>query len=283
MSFSDLCSSVLRAALRQPARRTAPPGPAPRRRTASRAGRPSRRRSSCRSETTSRAPLIPSGWPSAIAPPFTLTRSSSRPSSRQTASDCEANASLSSTRSISSIETPGAGEELAHRGHRADAHHGRVDPGDGRAGEDAERLDPERARLLLARDHERCSAVVDPARVARRHRPVRRGTRAAARPSFSSVVSGRGCSSRTSSPAGTSSSSNRPASAAAAQRCCERSANASWSARETPQRSATFSPVSPIALGRVPLLVARVDEPPAERRVVERPLAVARTARPAWR
>ena len=34
---------------------------------------PPRRRSSCRRLTTSRAPLIPSGWPIAIAPPFTFT------------------------------------------------------------------------------------------------------------------------------------------------------------------------------------------------------------------
>ena len=48
------------------------------------------------------------------------------------------------------------------------------------------------------------------------------------------------------SPTGTSSSSKRPASAAAAQRRCDSSANASCSSRETLQRSATFSPVSPI-------------------------------------
>ena len=67
--------------------------------------------------------------------------------------------------------------------------------------------------------------------------------------SFSSDVSGRGCSSRVASPTGTSSSAKRPAASAAAQRCCESNANASWSSREIPQRSATFSPVSPIASG----------------------------------
>ena len=65
--------------------------------------------------------------------------------------------------------------------------------------------------------------------------------------SFSAVVSGRGCSSRSTPATGTSSSANRPAASAAAHVCCERSANASWSSRETPHRSATFSPVSPIA------------------------------------
>ena len=40
----------------------------------------------------------------------------------------------------------------------------------------AEGLDPELARPLGARDDERRGAVVDPARVARRHRAVLRGT-----------------------------------------------------------------------------------------------------------
>ncbi len=46
----------------------------------------------------SRAPVIPRGWPSAMAPPLALTcsASSGRPSSRRTASPCEANASFSS-------------------------------------------------------------------------------------------------------------------------------------------------------------------------------------------
>jgi acetyl-CoA acetyltransferase family protein len=52
--------------------------------------------------------------------------------------------------------------------------------------------------------------------------------------SFSALVSGRGCSSRTASPTGTSSSANRPAASASAQRCCDCSAKASCSSRETP-------------------------------------------------
>jgi hypothetical protein len=64
--------------------------------------------------------------------------------------------------------------------------------------------------------------------------------------SFSAEVSGRGCSSRVTSPTATSSSANRPASSAAAQRCWDCRPNASCSSRETPYRSATFSPVSPI-------------------------------------
>jgi len=72
--------------------------------------------------------------------------------------------------------------------------------------------------------------------------------------SASSVVA-RGCSSRETiagSPlrdgieTGTISSASLPASIAAAARCCERSANASWSARATLNSSATFSAVSGI-------------------------------------
>ena len=78
-----------------------------------------------------------------------------------TARLCDAKASFSSTRSRSPTVDPGAVEQLAHGGHRADAHHARVDAGDRAAGEGAERLDAELARSLLAGDHERGGAVVD--------------------------------------------------------------------------------------------------------------------------
>ena len=48
-----------------------------------------------------RAPDIPTGWPSAMAPPFTFTTSSVMPRSRMDASPTAANASLSSNRSTS--------------------------------------------------------------------------------------------------------------------------------------------------------------------------------------
>ena len=51
--------------------------------------------------SSSRAPVAPSGWPSAIAPPFTLTRARSASSSFCHASTTDANASLISTRSMS--------------------------------------------------------------------------------------------------------------------------------------------------------------------------------------
>src|SRR5204863_6661170 len=42
--------------------------------------RPLRRSRACRSVTRTRAPLAPIGWPSAIAPPWTFTRSVEIPS-----------------------------------------------------------------------------------------------------------------------------------------------------------------------------------------------------------
>ena len=65
-----------------------------------------------------------------------------------------------------------AREQLAHRGHRSDAHHARVDPRDRAAGERCERLDAERPSPLLARHDERRCAVVDPGGVPGRHRPA---------------------------------------------------------------------------------------------------------------
>ena len=76
--------------------------PGPRRCTSCTA--PSPRRASASSSAAvraSRAPLMPSGWPSAIAPPFGLTwsASSGRPRSRSTARAWAAKASFSSTTS----------------------------------------------------------------------------------------------------------------------------------------------------------------------------------------
>ena len=65
---------------------------------------------------------------------------------------------------------PGAVEQLAHRGHRPDPHHARVDAGDRRGDERAERLDAERARLLLRGDDDGSRTVVQARRVAGRDR-----------------------------------------------------------------------------------------------------------------
>jgi hypothetical protein len=65
-----------------------------------------------------------------------------------------------------------SGEQLPNRRHGPDPHHARVDSRNGAADERAERLDAKRASALLARDHERGGAVVDPARVSGRDRPA---------------------------------------------------------------------------------------------------------------
>ncbi|KAG1487946.1 hypothetical protein G6F52_014065 [Rhizopus delemar] len=58
-----------------------------------------RRRRPCSRVAVRIAPVAPSGWPRAIAPPSGLTLLGSRPQSRITASDCAAKASFSSIQS----------------------------------------------------------------------------------------------------------------------------------------------------------------------------------------
>ena len=76
---------------------------------------------------------MPSGWPSAIAPPLTLTRSGSMPSSRTTASALRRERLVQLDQVDVGDRDAGALEQLAHRRDRADAHHPRVDAGDGAA------------------------------------------------------------------------------------------------------------------------------------------------------
>ena len=96
----------------------------------------------------------------------------------------------------------------------------------------------------------------------------------AATPASRPSSPGRGCSSRSSSPTGTSSSAKRaaprappPSGAASA------SANASWSSRrDVPALGDVLARLAHRLAG-IALLVARIDEAPAERRVVERAVA----------
>ena len=96
------------------------------------------------------------------------------------------------------------------------------------------------------RDHERGGAVVDARcvagrdRAARAERGLQRGELLGGRVGPRVLVAR-----RRRRPGRARRRSGRPR-RAAAQRRCDSSANASWSSRETPQRSATFSPVSPI-------------------------------------
>ena len=125
-----------------------------------------RRRSSSSSVSSSRAPLAPSGWPIAIAPPLTLTFSRSRPSSFSHARYCGANASLISIRSRSASVRPRAFERLANRRRRAHAHQRRLDADRGPRHDAAERLRAFRLHRILAGDDQRGRAVDDAAGVA---------------------------------------------------------------------------------------------------------------------
>ena len=92
--------------------------------SANRSGR--RAASSCTSVVIRRAPLAPSGWPSATAPPFTFTLARSALVSRCHASTTLANASLISIRSISSSLQPGALEYPPRGWNRSRQHQHRI-------------------------------------------------------------------------------------------------------------------------------------------------------------
>ena len=81
----------------------------------------------------SMAPVAPIGWPSAIAPPFTFTRSGSSSRSRIVLSGTAANASLTSHRSMSVTYIPALAEAaLGCRAGRCEHDHGlRSDRGRG--------------------------------------------------------------------------------------------------------------------------------------------------------
>ena len=216
--------------------RTAPPDPGRRRCTSWRC-RSGRRGGGARAGamTTRRAPLIPSGWPIAMAPPLTLTRSGSSPSSRTTARDWEANASFSSTRSTSSSDDPGAREQLADGRDRADAHHARVDSGDGARDETRRAARAPSAARLLARWRRRAAAAPSlmPLELPAVTVPSCRNAGFSGGELLRRRVRPRMLVRSTVPRRATSSSSNRPAATAAAWRCWLASANASCSSRVT--------------------------------------------------
>ena len=167
----------------------------------------------------------PSGWPIAMAPPLTLTAAGSRPSSRITATDCDANASFSSTRSSSSRPTPARSSSLWTAG---------IGRRPSRAGRRPRLAEPRnvpsgsihRPRALGAQDDQCGGAVVDPARV-----PGGHGALAAERGlqgrEFLDARVGSRVLVALELPPGTSSSAKRPSASAAAQRRCDSSAKAS--------------------------------------------------------
>ncbi len=121
---------------------------------------------------TSRAPDMPSGCPSAIAPPFgfTCAAASSSPSSRRQASACAANASFSSTDVDLLDAQPRGLQQPADGRHRSDAHDPWRDPRRRARHHARPGAQPEFARRRLVGEQERASAVVDPGSIACRDR-----------------------------------------------------------------------------------------------------------------
>ena len=135
------------------------------------ASRPPLFSSPCSAVSASRAPDMPSGWPSAIAPPCGLTcsASSARPSWRRQASPCEANASLISIRSKSTDLESQPLHQLAGRRHRADAHHPRLHASRRHAEHAPARGEPVPLDSFLRGQDHRRRAVIDAGGVARGH------------------------------------------------------------------------------------------------------------------
>ena len=213
------------------------------------------RSSSCRALVTRKAPVAPSGWPRAMAPPLGLVRSRSAPTSRCQASTTEAKASLISKTSMSPMAHAGALEQplggvdgARQHEHRIDAHQAGVDdPGPGR--------EAERGRLLGGHHQHGRGAVADLRRVAGGVHAVGPGDRLEVAERLERglaqalVARARGGWCRWACPrrrrrgrrSGTTWVSKRPSAQAVAARCCEARPNASVSARVTPHLSAMRS------------------------------------------
>ena len=199
-----------------------------------------------------RAPVDPNGWPRAIAPPCTLTRSRSSPRSSTEASTWTANASLISARSMSEIDKPARDRAscVAATGPRP------MISG----------LRPVAAVLTIRASGVRpSSAALVSLMITTAAAPSLRGQQlpAVTVPSSrktglswetpSRVVPGRGPSSvlttvPSGSVTGAISRAKKPWAMACSARFWERTPKASWSARGIPRRVATFSAVWPIEM-----------------------------------
>src|SRR3984885_4335053 len=142
-----------------------------------------RRDISCNSVVSTRAPEAPIGWPSAMAPPLTLTIAGSQPRSLLTARACAAKASFASTSSRSLTDQPAfsgpfgfpgaapgpwsAGSRPPAPRDRPGAHDRRIDARR-RPGHDArQRRQPSALRFGGVHDDQRGGAVVETGSVGR--------------------------------------------------------------------------------------------------------------------
>src|SRR5437016_2950783 len=197
-----------------------------------------------------RAPLQPIGWPSANAPPFTLSFSGGMPSSRITARLAAAYASLCSKRSMSSTDmpvffrsfrTPGIGASITHSGLTPAVLYATTRASGVTAGRSAASLDMTTIAAPPSLNWDAFPAVTCP--------PSRKT--GGSFESFSRDVSIRIPSSTSMRPApgtstGTICSLNLPSWVADAARRWLSSAKRSMSSRLILNRSATISPVTPM-------------------------------------
>ncbi len=113
-----------------------------------------------------RAPVAPIGWPSATAPPLTLTLLWSSPNSRLIARETAEKASLISNRSMSPIDKAGLLEHQLDRLDRRNRKPLRRECRSGIADDARHRREPEMRGLLFSHDDQRCRPVVTGGRIA---------------------------------------------------------------------------------------------------------------------
>ena len=221
------------------------------------------RRSACTTVAERMAPVAPSGWPSAMAPPMGLTLAGSSPRVFITASDCAAKASFSSIQSSASCLRPAF---FSAAGMASIGPMPMMCGGTPRAAKLTKRASGVRPKRLTAASLARINApapslvwLLLPAVTLPR---AANTGRSLARPSR--LASGRGPSSmstvrvlmigspvlrlapRAVTSTGVISSLNSPAAMAATARWLDCRANASCASRDTPHCCATFSAVRPM-------------------------------------
>src|SRR5665213_18129 len=205
------------------------------------------------SVTKIRVPEAPMGWPSAMAPPLTLTLSASKPSSRLTAQACAAKASLASIKSSSDAFHPARSKASLLAGIGPTPITAGSTPTDAQEAMRASGAMPRRAASAAFIKTTAAAPSLMPEALPAVTVPFlsKAGFNFA---SVSTVVPWRGCSSvsTTTSPlrvftvTGTISSVKRPDFCAASARLCERAASSSCCARVICHCVATFSAVVPM-------------------------------------
>jgi hypothetical protein len=196
-----------------------------------------------------RAPLAPTGCPRAIAPPLTLTRSGSAPVSASQARTTEAKASLTSKSPMSSTVRPARLRSAAVAGIGPVSLSTGSTPTNACPATRASGVRPS----LPARARDITNTAAAPSEICEELAAVWRpsslnaGRSAASDSRVDTRIPWSRVTISPSTDSGTTSRSNRPFSVASAARCCERTAQASHSARVMCHLSAIRSADSPCA------------------------------------